>query len=242
MAAINDTKNRTCSGIGFVFTKGDSFIGIDCDGCLEDGKLNPFVQNLVEHCDSYTEESISGTGIHIIIKGRLPEEFRNKRSMTHQGFKALEVYDHGRYFTMTGKILGSKKPVREVDLSKFQYGGQPSPKSKKKAPVKKETLNVANIDWYLKKLTDSLSGQKFTGYYYRKDLSSVDGDHSQGDFELTRLIAGELGFQPKLIDAIFRSSALMRPKWDTIHSTENKTYGQMTIEKVLQTQRIRHSS
>lgn len=242
MEAVNDPNNRNCTGIGFVFTSNDPYIGIDCDGCLDGNTLNPFVQDLVKFCDSYTEKSISGTGIHIIIKGKLPEGFRNKRSMTHQGFKALEVYDHGRYFTMTGKILGSKKPVREVDLSMFQYGGQPSPKSEKKAPVKKETLNVANIDWYLKKLTDSPSGQKFTGYYYRGDLSAVDGDHSQGDYELIKIIASEIGFQPQRIDTIFRSSALMRPKWDTIHSSENKTYGQMTIEKVLKTQRIRYSS
>ena len=240
--ALEDPNNTTCTGIGFVFTKEDPYIGIDCDGCLKDDKLNPFVQKLVEYCESYTDESISGTGIHTIIKGRVPEGFSNNRSMTHQGFKALEVYGHGRYFTMTGKILSGKKQIREVDLTKFQYGGEDSSNHTNKvaAPTKSETLISTNTDWYVKKLTDGSEGQKFVAYFYRGDLSVVDGDQSRGDYELAKIIANEIGFQPGLIDMIFRASALMRPKWDQIHSSAKKTYGQMTIEKVLDTLRIKH--
>jgi len=132
--------------------------------------------------------------------------------MTHQGFKALEVYDHGRYFTMTGRVLTEKKTIREVDLSKFQYGAEPTNTAAKKSSVKRETLDTTNIDWYVKKLTDGPLGQKFAGYFYRGDLTPVDGDHSRGDYELAKTIADEIGFQPNLIDSIFRASAMMRLK------------------------------
>ncbi len=146
MEAVNDPLNTKCTGVGFVFTQNDPFIGIDCDECLDEGKLNTFVQKLVDYCDSYTEESFSGTGIHIIIKGELPEGFRNKRSMTDQGFKALEIYDQGRYFTMTGRVLNSRKPIREVDLSGFIYGAKPASTPGKKVSLKRESLDMPNID------------------------------------------------------------------------------------------------
>ena len=59
-------------GLGFVFTADDPFVGIDFDHCLENGKLDPWVENQVAALSSYTEISPSGTGIHVICKGSLP--------------------------------------------------------------------------------------------------------------------------------------------------------------------------
>lgn len=43
-------------------------IAIDIDGCVHDGKLNVMATEVVEALDTYTEYSISGTGIHLWIK------------------------------------------------------------------------------------------------------------------------------------------------------------------------------
>ncbi|XRD24080.1 hypothetical protein AABM34_16990 [Lysinibacillus fusiformis] len=69
-------------GIGFVFSRQDNYIGIDIDKCVtyaadDSEKVNPivntFAQEIIDTLDSYTEFSVSGTGIHIIIKGSLPQ-------------------------------------------------------------------------------------------------------------------------------------------------------------------------
>ena len=39
----------------------------DVDGCVHDGKLDEWAQEIVDELDSYTELSPSGTGIHIFF-------------------------------------------------------------------------------------------------------------------------------------------------------------------------------
>lgn len=86
-------------GVGFVFTKDDPFCEIDLDGCRdpETGDVEPWAQEIVQELNSYTEISPSGEGLHILIKGELPEE-RNRKGR-------IEMYDRKRYFTITGRHL-----------------------------------------------------------------------------------------------------------------------------------------
>lgn len=87
-----------CDGIGFVFTSSDPFCGIDLDQCRTlNGKIAPEAQAVIERMASYTELSPSGTGIHILVKAKLSGPGR-------RGGK-LEIYDSGRYFTVTGQQL-----------------------------------------------------------------------------------------------------------------------------------------
>ena len=89
---------NSCDGVGFIFTPEDPFVGIDLDHCIEhDGQLAVWATKIVEHFNSYTEISPSGTGLHILIKGKLPKGGRRKGG--------IEMYDSGRYFTMTGNLL-----------------------------------------------------------------------------------------------------------------------------------------
>jgi putative DNA primase/helicase len=86
-------------GIGFVFTSGDPYTGIDLDHCRdpETGEIAPWARAWVERFDGYTEVSPSGDGVHIIVKGESP---RN-RKRTVDG-KTVEVYSTKRFFTCTG--------------------------------------------------------------------------------------------------------------------------------------------
>ncbi len=89
-------RRHVCDGIGFVFTETDPFCGIDLDHCrTHDGAITPEAQRVISRLDSYTEISPSGTGIHIIVKAKLP--CRGRRN------KQMEIYDSGRYFTITGQ-------------------------------------------------------------------------------------------------------------------------------------------
>ena len=62
--AVQQKGGYTGLGIG-VF---EPYVMIDIDHCIENGKLSPMAQEIVELMDSYTEYSPSGTGIHIIVK------------------------------------------------------------------------------------------------------------------------------------------------------------------------------
>jgi hypothetical protein len=88
-------------GIGRVFAAEDPFAGIDLDGCrdLETGDLSPRGTQIVQMLDSYTEISPSKTGVKVWVRAALPAGRRKK--------PGLEVYDRGRYFTMTGWHLES---------------------------------------------------------------------------------------------------------------------------------------
>ncbi len=81
-------------GAGFVFSKDDPYVGIDLDNCITDSDfLQPWAAEIVSKLNGYTEVSPSGEGLHIIVKGRLPANFKNSN---------VEAYSEGRYFTMTG--------------------------------------------------------------------------------------------------------------------------------------------
>jgi len=61
-------------GIGFVFTAGDEFAGIDLDDCrsVQSGEISPWGQRIIENMNSYSEVSPSGGGVKIFIRGRKP--------------------------------------------------------------------------------------------------------------------------------------------------------------------------
>jgi putative DNA primase/helicase len=87
-----------CDGIGFVFTDADPFCGIDLDHCRAvTGTIGLEALDMIRRFASYTELSPSGTGAHILIKGKLYGPGHRTGN--------IEIYDSGRYFTVTGKHL-----------------------------------------------------------------------------------------------------------------------------------------
>jgi len=96
--AVAAYKEGSYDGIGFVFTKEDEFVGVDLDHCLnEAGEVESWAREIIDELDSYTEASPSGTGVHILLKATLSDG-RNRKG-------PVEIYSHGRYFTVTGKHL-----------------------------------------------------------------------------------------------------------------------------------------
>ena len=84
--------------VGFVFND-NGIVGIDIDDAYDDdGFLSPLAADIIGRCQSYTEKSKSGTGIHILLYGSLP--FKGKNNL-----KGVEIYKAARYFIMTGDTL-----------------------------------------------------------------------------------------------------------------------------------------
>jgi Protein of unknown function (DUF3987)/Primase C terminal 1 (PriCT-1) len=90
-------------GVGFVFTADDPFVGIDLDNCLdENDAVKPWAREIVEQFwDTYMEISPSGKGLKIFAKGELPG--KGKAQYVEDG--RIEIYDQGRFFTLTGNVF-----------------------------------------------------------------------------------------------------------------------------------------
>jgi putative DNA primase/helicase len=95
--AVQALETGRYNGIGFVFSSGDPFAGVDLDDCRnpETGELEEWAAKIVEAFGSYAEVSQSGTGVHIIVMGKAPNKKRGR----------VEAYSSERYFTMTGRVL-----------------------------------------------------------------------------------------------------------------------------------------
>jgi primase-polymerase (primpol)-like protein len=95
---------RRYAGVGFVFTKNDRLAGIDIDNCLDaHGYVKEWAQKIVGHfaVDTYTEISPSGSGLKIFTRGTIPANVAQVRV----GDGGIEMYDHARYFTVTGHVF-----------------------------------------------------------------------------------------------------------------------------------------
>lgn len=122
------------SGVGFVF--GNGYAGIDIDHCIDDaGNLNDMGASVIDLLDSYTEYSPSGRGLHIIIKTDLPPIGRKDDEI------GLEMYNHSRYFTVTGRPYGTPQPIQERTkqaqelLNRYFQSSEASPKTSATQPT-----------------------------------------------------------------------------------------------------------
>ncbi len=110
--AKKSVENGIYDNLGFVFAD-NGIVGIDIDdGFNEDGLLSDLSVEIMRLCQSYTEKSRSGRGIHILVKGDLPFRGRNNRS-------GVEIYKSGRYFIMTGQTLVFKTLIENQQAIDF---------------------------------------------------------------------------------------------------------------------------
>jgi putative DNA primase/helicase len=94
--AVEAYEHGEYAGLGFVFCSGDPYTGVDLDCCVdENGQIAGWASEIARYLDSYTELSATGTGLHIIVRGDVP----NRRKGD------VEVYSSKRFFTVTGHIV-----------------------------------------------------------------------------------------------------------------------------------------
>lgn len=98
----------TVTGLGYVFAEGDGFVGIDLDYCFTESRefVNEEVNNIISMVDSYIEESVSGKGLHIYVRGTLPKSTGIKISKETSPFGfGVELYEKNRFFAVTGNTF-----------------------------------------------------------------------------------------------------------------------------------------
>lgn len=215
-------------GIGFVFSRQDNYIGVDIDKCVVDEKPNTFATEIINTLDSYTEFSPSGNGIHIIIKGNLPQSVLGTgRKNTQHG---LEIYSYGRYFSFTGNRENSNDVYERTDeiAEVFeQYFDDSDIQGRVNlAEFEKDEIKISNDDLW-ERMFRSKNGDDIRSLF---NGNLVKNDHSSSDLALCNHLAFWTGKSASRMDSMFRESSLMRDKWDIIHFRDtNETYGERTI-------------
>lgn len=89
-----DPRRGPIAGAGVVLTREAEITCIDLDRVLDaDGRLDPRAETIVDRCDSWTERSPSGTGLHVFVRGVVHRALRGSQ---------IEVYSDARYICVTG--------------------------------------------------------------------------------------------------------------------------------------------
>lgn len=202
-------------GVGIFVTPGYAWVDFDKCRNPETGEIEQWAADAIRELDSYTELSPSGKGFHILCSTNLSKVPRNRCGR-------VELYVSERYFTVTGEHVDGT-PLEINPLPKGFENRIVTLDPAQKKPAASETQ------------TKLREPQQFAllmaGKIVEAGFKDPTGD-SDADIRLCGILARKFDRNPQLIDHVFRSSGLMRSKWDEMRGAQ--TYGQMTIEKALQ--------
>lgn len=225
--AVNACRFHNYAGIGFNFSNSE-FFGVDIDDCKEEiekfeqGDKNNIIYEFLSGLQSYAEKSQSGNGIHIICRGTLPQGARRKGK--------IEMYDKGRYFVMTGNSIGNFPDISDctekIKSLHQKYLGETKTKSSTSTPSLPANLTESEI---ISKIRNSKQRDKFNALF-SGDISGFPS-HSEADLAFCSMLAFWCGGDSDKIDSIYRSSGLMRDKWDRKQS--GSTYGKLTVNRAV---------
>lgn len=216
--AVNYADKAGLDGIMRAFDAVDGLVGIDLDNCRDPqtGEMAEWAATIVKRLDTYTEVSPSGTGVKAWVYGALPERGRKRGD--------VEMYDRGRFFTMTGHQLeGSPstvgfRPDALLAIHREIFGD---------APDLSAAADDRDGDLPALKLGDEdvirlAAESKHNGARFRRLWDGDTSDYavggnsgaSEADAGLCEILAYYGGPDPERIDRLYRRSGLFRDKWD----------------------------
>jgi hypothetical protein len=219
------------SGIGYVFSQDDPYCGLDLDKCRDPktGLIEPWAKKIIKDFQSYTEVAPSGTVVHILVRGLLPEGGRKKEN--------VEIYDRLRFFCVTGQHLeGTPHNIRPAQDAINGLLSRHFKKEKVAQAPRPSSLPQANKSdsELIQKAINAGNGHKFNllnqGLW--EDAAEYSSQ-SEADQAFCNMLAFWTGADAVRMDAMFRQSGLMRSKWDKKHFGDGRTYGQGTIDNAI---------
>ena len=199
-------------GIGFVFAESGGLVGIDFDDCISDEEiLEPNASAIVCALNSYTEYSVSGKGLHVIVRANMTKGIRTgKRSMIDI---PVEVYPHGKYFTMTGKIYAAERRISERQNIVDYLCSIIAPAQEKTASPSRRKQAYIDNDELIKRALSARNGAKFKRLW-NGDTSMHGGDDSRADAALLKMLLFWTNNDAERAECLFRKSGLYREdKW-----------------------------
>ena len=209
----------------------DNIVGIDLDHCIEGGKLLPWAQEIVDRFNiTYIEISPSGTGIRIFCL--LPSGFVYDTQTYYIKKGNIEVYIPGhtnRFLTVTGNTINGADVSETADALTWlldTYMRRPTPPTLAVAAPGESYLSDDEV---IRKASVSKNGAKFTRLW-NGDITGYKSQ-SEADAALVSILAFWCSGDKAQMDRLFRASALMREKWDSLRGGD--TYGNISIEKAV---------
>ncbi|MEU1663563.1 bifunctional DNA primase/polymerase [Streptomyces sparsogenes] len=97
-------------GVGFVLTAGDGIVVVDLDHAVEDGRVLPWAQRIVDALPTtYMERGRSDGGLHLWFRGAVPHGRRIRA-----GEMAVEIYSDRRYMIVGDRVPGTPLELAEL--------------------------------------------------------------------------------------------------------------------------------
>jgi len=246
--AYHDRDDTDTDGVGFVVSDDDLLVGIDLDDCRDPdtGEFDAWAEDVVDAVPTYWEVSPSGTGLRGFGLGFVPNGGTRADIDAAKGH--IEVYETGRYLTVTGHALDDApgnvrqvndeiadvhakyiaadeppKPTGDGGIATAQNDATPRVNPPETGP--RDTVADLSDDELLDRAMNAENGDKFRRLW-NGDTARYPS-HSEADLALCGLLAFWTGGDRQRIDRLFRQSGLYRDKWD------RNDYRDRTIEKTL---------
>lgn len=90
------------------------YIDLDDVRDPETDEISEEAAEIIERLDSYTEVSVSGTGVHIVVYARLPDGVATVDGDPLDDIGSIEMYDHGRLLAATwGHVEGTPTEIND---------------------------------------------------------------------------------------------------------------------------------
>jgi putative DNA primase/helicase len=242
----------TCHGIGYVFTAADGLVGGDLDDCIdENGNLSELAQAILGNLpDAYVELSPSGSGLRFCSLGSLHCSERRNDDI------GLEMYTHGRFLAMTGRMLDGFEALgaSQSGISFIANTFLRDPANLETATLNADGPHIADpagtqlaTTNHRRQGCEDTCSQRYP--WFRNDaviaairrspignrllegyIGDYGDDHSRADAALVARLGFFTGMDKHRTDLLFRKSGLYRAKWDDARGSV--TYGEHTIQQV----------
>ena len=197
--------DESLAGLGFVFS-GDGDMGIDIDHCIDaEGNASPAALEAVKSFATYTEYSISGTGLHILCRARLPEHRGRKR-------EPFELYSKSHFFVMSGNrwpgtpgtIEPRQEQVDQLLARLFPQEREKEPESRAHSTLNDETL--------IQRARSAKNGENFAALWAGQWQGRYSSQ-SEADAALLSMLRFWTSGDKAQAFHLFGQSGLNRDKW-----------------------------
>lgn len=203
-------------GIGYVLIEGDGIVAIDIDNCRnpDTGELSDFAQRIINQFPSYREISLSGGGLHIFLRGEIPEEYLTTSVTGRKNSQlGIEVYRSGRFIAMTGDVFDEDhRELADCQEQLAELMAECIPPQAPPPRLESDGEFLPAIQLSCKEICPRVEEEDQE--LWAGNLDAYDGDHSRADLALVRKIVFYTGDNEELIDEVFSASGLYRDKWD----------------------------
>lgn len=164
--------------VGFVLSKDDEYAAIDLDDPA-DKPLTEAQANrhsaIFDYCKSYAETSMSGRGVHLLVRGRIPHGVKKDK---------VEVYSQDRYMICTGHTIQQMPITDQQELLDILFKEMSSTHAGSLVDMEQDVED----DEIMRMASEASNGDKFDSLC-RGEWEGTYPSQSEADLALMSIIA-----------------------------------------------------